>query len=198
MADLVVGHSSSVVIRDPLSRAGMRVDETGRALVNATVEQEKSSSYIVNTTDEEEDIESLTQTGVGGPMLYLENRSNVKNLVIDVILISVDSTGGILKYVKNPVVEDIANHNIQVPVSLDFTDDKKIPVLCYSWNQVEDSLMGISKGKVIDTVMPVVGTNKIKGPITLGAKDSVYIDYKGSSQSEFIGSIRFHFEDMNK
>lgn len=189
--------ADDITIRDPLSRAGMRVDsETGRGLVNAIVEHgEKPSSYIVNITEEEEGIESLTQTGVGGPMLYLQNRSNVKNLVIEVILISVDSTGGILKYVKNPVVEDIANYNIQVPVGLDFTQDTH-PALCYSWNEVEDSLMGISGGTVIDTTMPVVGTNKIKGPITLGAKDSIAIDYKGSSQSEFLGSIRFHFEDI--
>lgn len=195
MTDLAAGLSSSV-IRDPLSRTGQRVDETGRALVSATVEHKgKPSSYIVNITHEEEDIESLTQTGVGGPMLYLKNTSLVFPLVIDVILISVDSTGGILKYVKNAVVEEIVNYNIQVPVGLDFRNNKKIPVLCYSWNQVEDSLMGISGGTVIDTVMAVVGINKIKGPITLGAKDSIYIGYKGALQTEFMGSIRFHFED---
>jgi hypothetical protein len=186
-----------ITIRDPLSRTGMRVDETGRALVSATVEHKgKPSSYVVNITEEEEDIESLTQTGVGGPMLYLQNRSNVKNLVIDIILINVDSAGGILKYVKNPVVEEVVNHNIQVPVGLDFTQDlHSVPALCYSWNEVEDSLMGISGGTTIDMSMAVAGTNKIKGPITLGTKDSIYIGYKGALQTEFMGSIRFHFED---
>jgi len=157
------------------------------------ISREKGDAYFANTTDT---ADTLTMTATGGVMLYLQNTSRTKTMVLEKILTSATTAGGVVKWTKNMTVTTITNHNTHVPVNLNFKSGNTADATCYSWNETGDGMTTFTVGTVIKTFITGAGftAHPIDGAIILGFNDSITINYKPvSGTPEFECGIRFHY-----
>lgn len=106
------------------------------------------AAFIANTADT---AKTLTTTVTGGPILFLQNNDANNDAILQVIKISVDTTGGILSVYRNASVGTIGNNNIHVPVNLNFGSAKTSSATCYTWNEVGNGMTGISGGTLVES-----------------------------------------------
>ncbi len=142
---------------------------------------------------------TLTATATGGTIMFLKNDDAAKNLIIQDIQISTDTTAGVIRIVRNPTLGSIADNNVFVPVNENFGSAATATVTAYTWDEVNDGLGGLSAGTVVETfIMPVgVEVVDVAGRYILTQGNSIMIDYLAKA-AEITMGIRFYMESTSE
>ena len=177
----------------------MDVDSQNRGQSLATiiteehhVSDEDGQSYMVNaaTTDL-----TLTLTATEGPILFLQNNSATKSLIIEKVTVSSNTAAVFCILRKNMTVGSVGQNNTEVPVNLNFESGKAADALAYSWDQSSDGMTNLSAGSIIDVNILGVGTTSLPygGTIILAKDDNIVLSTEATT-AEFMCSFRFYFD----
>jgi hypothetical protein len=190
-----------MIIEDGTGSGGFKakVDERNELHVTSStktkeheISQDDGLAFFANTADT---ADTLTATATGGAMLYLKNTSATKKLTVEKILTSADTAGGVVKWMKNVVVGSISDNNIHTPVNNNFASGFTAEALCYSWDESNDGLGGLTGGTILKTFITGAGftVHPLDGSIILGLNDSITVYYKVAGGGEFEAGIRFYY-----
>lgn len=157
-----------MLIKDPLSQQGARVRKSGRLEVHAsTVSQEASAaglglSFLASTRLGGNRTLTLA-TGNSYNLLAIENTSPDKILEISQIIVSVDITGLVLFFTKNPDLSAIGDNVNVEPVNLNFGSTNPAEAEVEIWNEVGTvGLSGITGGEEIASFALGAGPNPVQ------------------------------------
>ena len=83
----------------------------------SVTEEERGLVFIANTADTED---TLTLTANGGYMLYLQNTSASRDIVIEKIMAGASTPGVVMRWMKGVTIDNkiLDNNNIHVPVNI--------------------------------------------------------------------------------
>lgn len=121
------------------------VDALRRTSIHAA-SFERSVAYMANTATT---AITLTQTGTIGTMLLIQNDSPDQVLVISRVDVSTGADDTFVQFVKNYTIGTIADHNVFVPVNLDFRSSRVAEATVYNWAETNNGLGGLSGGTVL-------------------------------------------------
>jgi hypothetical protein len=179
-----------------------KVDSTNRMLVSANSQSEEhfissgeGLAYFANSADT---ADTLTTTATGGPILYVRNTHAEKQLVVEKILASTDTAGGVFKWIINPILGTIGNNNVHAPVSLNAGKSITPATVAYNWDEVGDGMTGLTGGTTLKTTIIGAGFTAfpIDSSLILEGGDSIQMNYTGAG--EFECSIRFFLMDAEE
>lgn len=184
-----------------------KVDSENRLETHATVQTEenyvgvhKAQNYFANTTDTAPLLTSAN--GNTYNLLFLQNLSATKNLVIEKIFYTTDIALGIVSLVKNMAIGAITNANTHIPVNLNFSSGHAADALCHSWDEVGTAgVTGLTAGTIVNVYVPIIGVLilPIAGSIILGQNDSLTLRFQndiGGAATEMGAGFRFYFDDL--
>ncbi len=139
--------------------------------ISITSKEDDSLVFIANTADTED---TLSLPGVGGYILYLQNKSTTKIIEINKIMASASMPNVILRWVKGVTVDKdvLANNNDHTPVNINGNEKIK-DIVCFSWDEGGNGIAGIDEGVVVKTFILGMGHTPIKTKATLGAFDNI-------------------------
>lgn len=164
----------------------------------AIVASRDGQAYFANTTDT---ADTLTlATGNTYNLLYLSNKSATKELVIQRLIVSSDTAGVVLTYIRNPVLGTVSANNIHEPVNNNFSSGNKANALCHNWDETGTvGIGGLTGGTIIEaTILPVGATEiRIDGSLVLEQGNSIliHIDNNTGGDAEVECGIRFYFDN---
>lgn len=155
-------------------------------------------AYVANTTDTADTLTTLN--GNTYDLLYLENTSSTKILVIEIVGFSASANGGILKFIKNPVKGTIANANNHIPLNSNFASGNEAEATAFSWDEV--GIVGISGLSGGDNLASFLTTSNpallpVSGAFILGRGNSISFQYINNTggNSEVSVQLRFYYDD---
>ncbi len=177
------------------------VDGENRAQTLATViteehhvSDEHGESFMVNasTTDL-----TLTLTATEGPILFLQNNSSTKSLIIQKIIVSSNTAAVFVILRKNMTVGSVGQNNTETPVNLNFESGKAADALAYSWDESNDGMTNLSAGAIISVDILGVGTTMFPydGTIILAKDDNIVLSTEATT-AEFTARFRFYFDTI--
>lgn len=137
-----------------------------------------SETYFANTADAANTLTTVSPNTYN--LLYIKNNSSIKMMVVEKILISASAAGGVVKWLRNPVLGTIGSHKTHLPVNTNFSSGKIADALCYTWDEVGTTgLTGFTNGTTIKTFITNVGPNifPIDGMMILKQGNSLLIAY---------------------
>lgn len=154
-------------------------------------------AYIANTGDT---ANTLTlATGNTYNMLFLRNDSSSLILIIQKIVVSVDTANVVYLLQKNMTLGVVADNNVHTPVNVNFASGNSADVLCHNWDETGTTgVGGLTVGTLTDSTILDVGASifPIDGSIILGQNDNVVIRLVNGTggNAEASTSIRFYFD----
>lgn len=182
------------------------VNEQNELLVKAIiisaehiVASRDGQSYFANTADT---ADTLTlATGNTYNLLYLSSKSATKELVIQRLIVSADTAGVVLTYLRNPVLGSVSANNVHVPVNTNFSSGNIADVTCHNWDETGTvGIGGLTGGTIIEsTILPIGPTEiRIDGSLVLEQGNSLllHIDNGTGGNVEVECGIRFYFDNL--
>ena len=181
------------------------VDSDNKLETHATMHSEehyvstfKRQAYFANTADT---ANTLTlATGNTYNMLFIQNNSAVKWLVIQKVFVSVDTAAVVLVVRKNMTVGAITNENTHIPPNANFSSGNDADALLYNWDEVGTAgVTGLTAGTIVNTYILAAEIRPLPfdGFMVLGQNDNVVfqiVNGTGGNVEAAIG-CRFYFND---
>jgi hypothetical protein len=167
---------------------------------NISEEHEVSNSdgrsFFANSADTANTL--TTATGNTYSILFIKNTSASRNLVIEKVLSSADTAGGVIVWRKNMTEGSIGDNNTHTPVNLNFSSALSAEATVYNWDETGTSgITGLTGGTVVKTFITGVGftVHPIDGAIVLGQGNSLTVQYINGTGGdvEFECGIRFYY-----
>jgi hypothetical protein len=155
-------------------------------------------TYFANTADTANTL--TTATGNTYNLLYLENNSSTRVIVIEKIVSSYSAAGGVFIFQKNMTLGTASANNVHVPVNTNFSSGNVADVVCHNWDESGTTgIGGLSGGTVMKTFITAAGTvfYPIDGFVVLGQGDNIVLRYNNGTGGnvEVEAGIRFYFLD---
>ena len=154
-----------------------------------------ADAYVANTADTDDTLTIAAATDT--PILYIENTSESKAIIIEKIISSSSVAGGVFKWIRNPTLGTIGANNTHNPVNLNFGSNRTARATVYNWDESGGAGMtGLSGGTVLDTFITNVGTtiHPIDGAIVLFQGDRIQFNYLVAGGGEFECGVRFYYD----
>ena len=151
--------------------------------------------FIANTADAS-DILGLTANG--GYMLYLQNTSTSKSLVVEKIMASASTPGVVMRWEKSMTIDELNNNTTHSPVNIN-GNEKAEELVCYSWDGIGDGILNISDGVKVKTFILDIGYTEIKTKAVLGRFDNMALHFKHDTGTPDIEcGIQFSYQDIDE
>ena len=151
--------------------------------------------FIANTADTED---TLSLTANGGYMLYLQNTSATRVLVVEKIMASASTPGVVMRWMKGVTIDGLNNNNIHSPININ-GNEKATEIVCYNWNEIGDGILNISEGVKVKTFILDIGYTPIKTNAVLGAFDNMALHFKHDKGTpEIECGIQFSYQDIEE
>jgi len=176
-----------------------KVDTDNRLTVDASVRSAGSirslagDCYIVSTSVT---ADTVTVTSTGGDMVYIENDSSTRSIVIDKVTVTTDAVKCIYKSILNRTVGTVADSNDGSPVNLNTASAKKPSATVYVWDEANHGIGGMSAGTAVTVETLTTGKHILDDDdtIVLGTKGSFTVSLKNLSGGamECAVTIRFY------
>lgn len=199
---------SGIVFIEDGQGAGYKagVNSANRVRVSASTfsdehrNSEAGNAYFLNTAST---ADTLTlDDGNSYYMLYLRNDSNSQTIVIEKVLASTDTTGIVMKWLRNPTLTTAGANNVVTPVNMNFGSNRTANGTFYSWDETGSTgITGISGGSVVNTFIVGTGFNvfPIDGAILLTPNTSFAIVLTNNTGGavEVECGVRMYYEDSD-
>jgi len=174
------------------------VDGTGKGFA-AQIEGENRLRTLTDARNEEHHIaeqdqavfflhtgttaNALTVTATGGTLIFVQNDSSTKRLVISEMWIGSDVTGTLIRLVKNYTVGSIADNNALTPFNSFLGAADTADLTAHSWDEVNNGIGGLTAGTLIGVTMSNAGLTvpEIRQSIVLDRKDNFGIELRSVS-----------------
>lgn len=187
-------------ILDPENGNTAAVTDRRRLTVNAATTSEEHEvsiaterAFFANTTTA---ANTLT-VSAGGPILYLKNDDNSRNMIVEKVSTSSSVAGGVVVWTRNPVLGTIGNEVTATIVNMNFGSNIPSQVTGYSWDESGGTAMsGFSGGSILKTFITGVGftIHPIDAAVVIPPGSSFLISYSNASTAEFECGVRFYME----
>jgi len=169
--------------------------------ISATIEHlissRDSQAYYANTTDT---ADTLTlATGNTYNMLYLENLSGTKDLVIEKITLSVDTANVVAILKRNMTLGTAGANNVHTPRNSNFSSGNIANTLCHNWDETGTAgVTGLTGGSTMTTHILPAGEfiDPVDGFIILQQGNSLTVQLTngtGGNVEAEVG-VRFYFD----
>jgi hypothetical protein len=161
------------------------------------VSQINADAYFFSTG---QNIDTLTlATTNDAKILFLQSLDPAKQLIVERILVSSDTDGIIIRFVKNYTVGTLTNNTVTLPSNMNFSSTRNADVNAHTWDEVGTTGMGgLTLGSTFKTFIGKVGPNifPIDGVPVLDQNDNIGIEIlnpTGGAVEVEVG-IRFYLE----
>lgn len=181
-----------------------QVNEGHEFVVAAITESEEHRVSQVNedafffSTGQNIDTLSLLTTN-DAKLILLQSLNPTQKLVVERILVSSDTDGIIIRFVKNYTIGTLTNNTPTAPSNMNFSSTKSANVNAHTWDEVGTTgIGGLTAGQTFKTFIGRVGPNifPIDGVPVLDQNDNIGIEIlnpTGGTVEVEVG-IRFYFE----
>lgn len=194
------------LIRDPLTQRGARVDNDGRLRTQSIQESLEAAAsrdgeaFTIATSQAGIRTLSLAAADVG-PIIFFQNLSASKVMVIDGFTATESGPGSILFLVKNPVVGVLGANTPIVSANRNFSSTNEAEVSAEVWDETGVvGITGLTLGEEVASFNRAVpaGTLDLKNAVRLGRLDSAYVGYQNPTAGviEAAVAVRFHMEEL--
>ncbi len=163
-------------------------ENRGRVLSDVRTEEhhiaEKDQEVFFLHTGDTAD--TLTVTATGGTIIFVQNDSSTKRLVISEIIIGSDVAGTVIRLVKNYTVGVIADNNALTPFNSFLGAADTADLTAHSWDEVNNGVGGLTAGTLIGVLLSSAGNNEpeLRQAIVLDRKDNFGIELKSVSTTD--------------
>jgi len=161
------------------------------------ISQDSESSYFLSVG---QNIDSLTlATTNDAKLLLLQSLNPNKTLVVERIIVSADTAGATLRFVKNYTIGTLANNTATPPENMNFSSSLAADVNAQIWDEVGTvGMTGLTLGSTFKTFILNAGPQilPIDGTPVLDQNDNIGLEIHnptGGSIEVEVG-IRFYFE----
>ncbi len=168
-----------------------------RASIEHTVSSRDGEAYIAHTGTT---ANTLTiSTGETIKMLYLENTSSTRELVIEKISASTSVGLVVLTYTRNTTLGTATANNAFEPVNENFASGKQAQTICHSWDESGTTgIGGITVGTKLATHVLGIGETEddINGAIVLSRGNNIVLSIVNGTGGDIEAEckIRFYFD----
>lgn len=197
------------MIRDGTGTGNLaRVNDNNRLLTLSVIHTEEhieslinAGAYFANSADT---ADTLTcPDGFDGAILCVSNNSETLDLVIQKIVVSANTGGGVVSIIRNHTVGAVTNNNVHIPVNSNFGSQNTAPVTAYNWDETGTTgIGGISGGTKWKTYSTPLGVDHhpVDGTIILTKNTSVSINFTNNTGGpiEFECGIRFYLDSFRE
>ncbi len=193
------------LIRDPLTQRGARVDNDGRLRtqsIQESLEADASRNGEAFTIATSQFLRSLTLAVADvGAILFMQNLSATKVMVLDGFTATESGPGTILFLVKNPDIAVLGANSPIAPENRNFSSTNEAEVSAEVWDETGVvGITGLTGGIEVASFLRAVpaGTLDLKNAVRLGRLDSAYVGYENPTAGAIEASIavRFHMEEL--
>ena len=165
--------------------------------LSITSNENATPFFIASTASDSGDVLSIT--AIGGYVLYLQNTSTKKIIIIDEITASASTPGVVLRWVKNVEIGVIDNAELKEPVNI--SGKEKAEAICYKWDGIENGIVGIDdeKGAKVKTYILDIGHTSIKTKASLRTFDNIALHFKHPEGAPDVEcGIQFSYQDIEE
>lgn len=200
-----MGVNQLTLVEDGLGSGRKAEVNTGHQLVVAAVSE--SQEHRVSQISQDayffsvgQNIDTLTlATTNDAKILFLQSLNPSKVLVVERILVSSDTDGIIIRFVKNYTVGTLTNNTPTPPSNMNFSSTRSADVNAHIWDEVGTTgIGGLTAGSTFKTFIGKIGPNifPIDGVPILDQNDNIGIEILNPTGGtvEVETGIRFYFE----
>ncbi len=168
----------------------LQIDDENRA---RTLTDTRTEEHHIAETDQAvfflhtgDTADTLTVTATGGTIIFVQNDSSTKRLVISEIIIGSDVAGTVIRMVKNYTVGSIADNNVLTPFNSFLGAADTADLTAHSWDEVNNGVGGLTLGTLIAVGLTSAGGNEpeLRQAIVLDRKDNFGIELKSVSTTD--------------
>jgi len=191
-----------VEIRDADTARAAKVSASGKLKVVSTAHTEEHAAtdvgdaYFVNTATTAATL--TTATGNTYNLIYLENSSSTRSLVIEKIVISTDAADIVVELVKNTTLGAVSANNAFTAVNANFSSGKAADGIFHTWNETGTvGIGGITVGTILISntlstgpfLFPIDGTFVLKQ----GNNIVIRVTNATGANVEVSSAVRFYY-----
>lgn len=168
----------------------LQIDDENRARVLSDTRTEEhhiaESSQEVFFLHTGTTADTLTVTATGGTIIFVQNDSSTKRLVISEILIGSDVAGTVIRLVKNYTVGAFSDNNVLTPFNSFLGAADTADLTAHSWDEINNGIGGITSGTLFAISLTSAGGNEpeLRQAIVLDRKDNFGIELKSVSTTD--------------
>jgi len=197
----------TVIIDGAGTGVAVKVTKENKILASATSHTEEhfaslmGDTYIANTTTTANTL--TTVTGNTYNLLYIENSSATRLLIVQKIAVSADTAGMVLDVFRNPVLGVVSANNVEIPINDNFSSGKTADGIFHSWDETGTvGIGGLTGGDNIGSnILPgATVVVPIDGSVILGQGNSLTVRATNGTGGnvEVSALVRFYYEDADK